>query len=156
MLNYWKGQPADHRLILIGGGPEKNKYRRLIRELALTNVQILDFLPREKVFQYFRAADVYLFPSKEDIYGHVVNEALSQGLPVISNQNVNSAHHLIKNGEIGYVIDFNDEDKINMAIIDVLNNPEMANAALKTAGQNTIERMAKVHLDAFKDWMERR
>jgi hypothetical protein len=43
-----------------------------------------------------------------------------------------------------------------MAIKDVLNNPEMANAALKTAGQNTIELMAKVHLDAFKDWMERR
>lgn len=156
LLNYWKGQPADHRLILIGGGPEKNKYRRLIKELELTNVQILDFLPREKVFQYFRAADVYLFPSKEDIYGHVVNEAMSQGLPVISNQNVNSAHHLIKNGENGYVIDFNDDGKINMAIKDVLNNPEMVNAALKTAGQNTIELMAKVHLDAFKDWMERR
>ncbi|MDY0345881.1 MAG: glycosyltransferase [Bacilli bacterium] len=152
LITYWKKQPASHLLVLIGGGPKEKKYRRLIKKLELTNVQIFDFQPRDVVFKYFQASDAYLFPSNEDIYGHVVNEALSQGLPVISNLNVNSAIHLIKNGENGYVINFKNSHEIDEAISKTLNTNSMPSEAIKTAHKNTIELMAKVHIDAFKEW----
>ena len=153
LISYWKKRPKNHLLVLIGGGPEEKKYRKLIKGLGLTNIRILNFQSRHVVFNYFKASDVYLFPSKEDIYGHVVNEALSQALPVISNHNVNSAQHLIRDGENGFVIDFDNGDEIDEAISKTLDNQNMAAAALDTARQNTIELMAKTHIDAFCNWM---
>jgi glycosyltransferase involved in cell wall biosynthesis len=52
----------------------------------------------------------FVFLSKEDIYGHVINEALSQGLPVVSSSHVNAAAHLIKNGYDGFLIDLGDPE----------------------------------------------
>lgn len=154
LISYWQNQPKNHLLVLIGGGPEEKSYRKLIKDLALDNVQMLNFQSRHVLFDYFKAADVYLFPSKEDIYGHVINEALSQGLPVISNFNVNAAQLLIKNDENGFVINFDNDREIEKAIAVALSKPKMAEAALETARQNTIELMAKAHLEAFRKWMD--
>ncbi|MFA5422021.1 MAG: glycosyltransferase family 4 protein [Bacilli bacterium] len=155
LISYWKTQPANYRLAIIGGGKEKNKYQKLIKDNNLQNVTLIDFVPREKLFKYLQAADAYIFPSKEDIYGHVINEALSQGLPVISNNKVNSALRLIDNGVNGYVIDIEKDEEISNAINNVLKNMNMPGEALKTARQNTIERMARVHIDNFKKWMNK-
>ena len=119
-------------------------------------MKLLDFVARDVLFSYFQAADAYIFPSKEDIYGHVINEALSQGLPVISNKGVNSALRLIKNDENGYIVDINQDEEIDNAIANVLNKPEMQNKALDTSRENTLEIMAKVHLEAFHNWVNKK
>ncbi|MDD4154396.1 MAG: glycosyltransferase [Bacilli bacterium] len=156
LIKYWSKQPENNRLLIIGGGKEKNKYLKLISSLGIKNVKILDFMTRNNLFMYFKAADAYIFPSKEDIYGHVINEALSQGLPVISNKGVNSALRLIKNGENGYIVDINQDEEIDNAIANVLNKPEMQNKALDTSQENTLEIMAKVHLEAFHNWVNKK
>ena len=152
LISYWRNRPDNELLLIIGGGPQKRKYQNLIARYSLKNVKLIDFVPREQLFSYFQAADGYLFPSKEDIYGHVINEALSQGLPVISNQHVNSALRLIKDEKNGYVIDFADDTQIDMAIEGLARNGDMTSEALKTARENTIEIMAAAHLKAFNDW----
>ena len=156
LINYWKSQPSENVLVIIGGGKEKNKYLKHIEKLGLKNVNIFDFVPHSKLFMYFRAADSYIFPSKEDIYGHVINEALSQGLPVISNKNVNSALRLINNGKNGHIVNIENDDEVSNAIQSVIENSNMPYEAIKTAKENTIETMSEVHIKVFKDWMERR
>lgn len=154
LIEYWSNQPSDYTLILIGGGKEKRKYQKLIKKHALQNVILKDFMDKQSLFKYFQAADGYLFPSKEDIYGHVVNEALSQGLPVISNINVNSALCLINNGQNGYIVNFDNDKEISDSIAHVINDEAMPYEALKTARENTIEKMAKRHVTIFKKWVE--
>jgi glycosyltransferase involved in cell wall biosynthesis len=154
LIEYWSNQPSDYTLILIGGGKEKRKYQKLIKKHALQNVILKDFMDKQSLFKYFQAADGYLFPSKEDIYGHVVNEALSQGLPVISNINVNSALCLINNGKNGYIVNFDNDKEISDSIAHVINDEAMPYEALKTARENTIEKMAKRHVTIFKKWVE--
>ena len=156
LISYWAKQKPEHVLLLIGGGKKKHQYEKLIKDLGINNVKLLDFVARDVLFSYFQAADAYIFPSKEDIYGHVINEALSQGLPVISNKRVNSALRLIKNGENGYIVDINQDEEIDNAIVNVLNKPEMQNKALDTSRENTLEIMAKVHLDAFHNWVNKK
>ena len=156
LIKYWAKQDRNHVLLLIGGGKEEHKYEKLIKEEKLTNVMLLDFVARQDLFQYFQASDVYLFPSKEDIYGHVINEALSQGLPIISNRDVNSALRLLKNGENGYVVDIDNDLEIDAAIAGVLKEPTMQVNALATARQNTLEQMAKVHLEIFNNWVSKK
>ena len=61
---------------------------------------------------------MFVFSSNEDIYGHVINEALSQGLPVISTPNVNASQHLIKDGINGYIVNNIDSDDFRQKIKD--------------------------------------
>jgi len=155
LIAYWKKQPRDRMLIIIGGGKEKAHYQRLIAQLDLHNVVLLNFMERTALFEYFRAADAFIFPSKEDIYGHVINEAMSQGLPVISNYHVNSSLHLIRDGENGFVIDIDDDKAIDAAIEAVLTTA-MGGKAIASARENTFETMAKIHADTFKEWVNKK
>ncbi|NLN80544.1 MAG: glycosyltransferase family 4 protein [Erysipelotrichia bacterium] len=146
LIKYWTNRLEDEVLVLIGHGPLKKTYINLIEKFNITNVMILDFMPSTKLFSYLQAADAFLFPTKEDIYGHVVNEAMSQGLPVIASKHANSALHLISNNINGLIINFDDFEEINFAIEKVLNNEHMREAAILTAKENTLEKMVDVHL----------
>ncbi|MCI1245284.1 MAG: glycosyltransferase family 4 protein [Bacilli bacterium] len=150
LLSIWKEMPKTSRLLLIGNGPEKDNYAKYVTENGLTNVTIMDYEPHTKILGLFRLADFSLFLTKEDIYGHVVNESLSQGTPVISNQNANSALNLIENGKNGYLVNLNEPK----AIVKRLMSPsteELRNGAIATAKKNTIEAMAERHLEIFKE-----
>jgi len=106
------------------------------------------------MFRYFQAADVFLFPSNEDIYGHVINEALSQGVPVISTNKVNSANKLIKNGENGYLL----EELRGPLFVDAIQkllNANSIGSCIKTAKENTIEKMTNRHVEMINEVMEK-
>ena len=149
----WKDEPADSTLFLIGDGPEKKKYERQIAQLGLTNVVIHDFVPHRDNLRLFRSADALIFLSKEDIYGHVTNEALSQGVPVISGRKANSAVHLIKDGFNGFLIDPDEDGALQKAIEGCLAAP-LGENALATARENTIEKMSEFHLRKFEELSE--
>ncbi len=108
------------------------------------------FVPRPEALRYFRMADASIFITKEDIYGHVVNESLSQGTPVIANANSNSAVKLISNGVNGFLISQNADDDFLRAISFDLTE-DMREAAIRTARENTIELMAATHLRILEE-----
>ena len=145
LVKEWEKFPENHGLFLIGDGKQRKEIEALIKEKNLKNVMLTGFLSRDKMFKYFKAADAFLFPSKEDIYGHVINEAMSQGIPVISTNKVNSASKLIKNGENGYLLEKLEGDELKNAITNILKK-DTFNACISTAKDNTIEKMADAHV----------
>lgn len=145
--------PRNYGLVLIGDGKQRKKIENRIKELNLTNVRITGFLKRNEMFRYFKSADAFLFPSKEDIYGHVINEAFSQGIPVISTKNVNSASKLIKNGENGYLLNKLVGKELEGSISKIL-ELDAFNSCVATAKENTIEKMAKRHIEMFEEAMK--
>jgi len=154
LLRLWTKMPHNKTLMLVGDGPEKANYERFIQEHHLDNVFLSPFKPHNEILRYFRMADASIFLTKEDIYGHVVNECLSQGTPVIASENANSARHLIKEGVNGYLVSLLDES----SIIDAINKPltpNMGTAAIKTAQENTIEWMSEAHLAIFEEALKR-
>ena len=146
----WTKVSKDKELLLIGEGPLQEKYLSLIKEEGLTNVILLPFQKKEKILEYFSVAEMSLFPTKEDIYGHVVNESLSQGCPVLGSNASNAAKNLIKNGENGYVLSLSDKEGF-IAAIEKEIPPSMRMSAIKVAKENTIEKMALNHLSFFEE-----
>ena len=145
LVEEWQKFPENYGLFLIGDGKQRREIERLIKEENIRNVVLTGFLPREKTFEYFRASDAFLFPSKEDIYGHVINEAMSQGIPVISSTKVNSATKLIKDGINGYLLESLKGPKFVDSVQNVLKLKSFK-ACIDTAKQNTIEKMAESHI----------
>lgn len=141
----------EENLLIIGDGPLKNKYLELIKEQNSDNIQLRPYLTKEKLFDLLKGCDCFVTLSKEDIYGHTINEAFANGLPVISSNKVVSSQTLIKQGENGFIVELDDEEIIH-SIENIV--PTMGECAIKTAANNTIEISGKDHIKIFKELMK--
>lgn len=151
LIRLWKKRPKEDSLYILGEGRDKKKLQALIDQLNLSNVRLLPYKKHEDILSYFAASDCFVFLSKEDIYGHVINEALSQALPVVSSSCVNAAKRLIKDGFNGYLIPLDDEDKINEKL-SLFPNPKLSMGALLTSKENTLEESAEFLYSYFEGY----
>lgn len=150
LIKQWETVNKNYHLILIGDGPLENEYKKYIKKRTISNIHIINYKKREELFKYFRCSNIFVFPSKEDIYAHVINEAMSQGLPVLSSNNVNAALHLIKDGYNGYIFDLNSDNDFKHKLFKVMDESSLSNNAIITAKENTIEEMVSRHLHIFE------
>ena len=144
--------PKDAGIYLVGGEPTE-EYIALRRDLGLENVHFLGFQNKETLVKYYKAADVFVLPTREDIWGLVVNEAMAYGLPVITTDRCVAGLELVEEGVTGYIVPVRDvqalAEKMNRILGDDLS--AMGRAALEKVRPYTIENMAKVHADIFEN-----
>lgn len=100
-------QGVDVQSVLIGEGPERKYLEDLVAELDLEgHLQVLDFLERDDLIGYMKAADVFVLPSQREGFGIVCIEALACGTPVVTtNHPRNAAQELVSHGSNGYLSD---------------------------------------------------
>lgn len=134
-------------LLLIGSGVQQPLYETIIKENSMNNVIILPYKSSDELNEYYKASDCFITLSKQDIYGHTTNEAMSQGIPCISSDNVISSLHLIKNGYNGYIVNVKKQEEIDNAISKI--NESMNKNALSIAKENTIEKQARAIYEAI-------
>lgn len=75
----------DFTLLLVGDGPERAALQQLSKSLGLKNVVFHSALKPEFMPAIYRSADCLVFPTLEDVWGLVVNEALWCGIPVVGS-----------------------------------------------------------------------
>lgn len=145
LLKAAKLLPKDVGFYLIGGKKPED-----IEELS--NVHYVNFVPKKELFQYFDAADCFVCPTREDIWGLVINEAMARGLPVITTDRCNAGLELVQDGSNGYIVPNEQAEKMAEKIAKVLEENallSMEKNALKRAENYTIEKMAKAHMDLW-------
>ena len=139
--------------IYIVGGETTDEYRKLREELGLRNVHFLGFQKKDRLALLYKAADLFVLPTREDIWGLVINEALAYGLPTITTDRCVAGLELIENGVNGYVVPVGDAEALAEKIQAVLASDleKMGNAALKKVRPYTLENMAKTHVEIFEN-----
>ncbi|MBQ8834490.1 MAG: glycosyltransferase family 4 protein [Oscillospiraceae bacterium] len=144
-----KLQP-DTGIYIVGGEPTE-EYLRLREELDLTNIHFVGFLKKEELANYYRAADVFVLPTREDIWGLVINEAMACGLPVVTTDKCVAGLELIEEGISGYIVPVDDPEKLAEKLNTVLSGDPgaMGAAALEKIRPYTIENMARAHVEIF-------
>ena len=86
-----------------GDGPLLSGCCRAIEQL-LTCVDCLGFLNQSQLPEFYRQIDVLVLPSVQgEVWGLVVNEALSQGVRVIVSDRVSCRHDLVLTEQQGWV-----------------------------------------------------
>lgn len=152
LLRAWARCDKEYELYIIGAEPT-TEYIELKKELQLDNVHFEGFKAKEELKQYYQAADLFVLPTREDIWGLVVNEAMANGLPIITTDRCVAGLELIENGVNGYIVPVEDEKVLVEKITAVLGNDllrgMMAEKSLQKIRDYTIEDMALAHIEAM-------
>lgn len=139
-------QLPDNTGVYIIGGKATQEYLDLKNKLRLDNIYFLDFKQKDILKNYFIAADIFVLPTREDIWGLVVNEAMGYGLPVITTENCMAGLEIVKNGLNGYIIPVNNPialtEKLNELLEDSDKCIKMGERSLEYIKEFSIERMA--------------
>lgn len=145
----------DVELLLIGDGVETLDLQRFAEERnALDKVHFLGKKNKLDVFNFLKASDVFVLPSRGvgDVWGLVVNEAIANGLAVIATDRVGAAYSLIDDAKNGYIIESNNAEVL-ATTIDLIYKQDivsMQNHSINIAQKYTIEQMVKDHLVLFE------
>lgn len=148
LITLWATSKTNHHLVIVGDGEEKKSLQRLQKRLGVNHIHWLPFLPKKNLLELLSAMDCFILLSKEDIYGHVINEAHSQGLPVIASDKIISGKNLITEGQNGFIVPL-DNDVITPLLDQVLTLNAFKKAT-ESAKLNTLERMAQEHMTILK------
>lgn len=95
----------DAELWLVG--PVLPEIRRVLARFAGPKVRIIGEVPRDRAAEYYRQADVFVFPSVNDAFGLVILEAMACGLPVIATKH-SCAPDVVVDGVHGFIVPIRD------------------------------------------------
>lgn len=132
---------------LVGGKPT-DEYTGLKKTLNAENVFFGDFKKPAELKRYYQAASLFLLPTREDIWGLVINEAMANGLPIVTTNRCVAGLELVKNGENGYIVPVEDVPATVEAIQKVMDadTKKMSERSLEIIRGYTIEAMAEAHV----------
>lgn len=149
----FKKLTIDCDLYFLGGKPTE-KYLKLIDNDPRIN--FIDFVLPEEVDKYYQMSDLFVLPSQTDVWGLVINEAMAQGLPVVSSDNCIAGLDMI-NGN-GVVYKTGDIDALKNAIetcMDKANYTNMSKKSLEISNNYNIERMVELQLPIIESYFEK-
>lgn len=146
-------QRTDIGLVLIGGGPLNNSYKKLIKMFDIKNIHLIPFNKKNDLIKYYDAADLFCLPTKGDVWGLVINEAMSRGLPVITTDKCVAGLELV-NDNNGRIVPVEDVIQLGEALSEICKKSdkelmEMGKQSLSTIKAYTIENMALRHKEIF-------
>lgn len=153
LLNACKGL-NNIGVYIIGGDPPA-EYLHYKNAHSLHMVHFVGYKDKEELKAYYAAADVFVMPTREDIWGLVVIEAMATGLPVITTDKCLAGVELVDvcNGK---VVPTDNPGALHEAIIEILSAgqrlQELSRVSLSRIGYQTIENMAKEYLRSFDDF----
>ena len=146
-----KRLPKDVAVVVVGAEPTE-EYLALKRDLDLANVHFVGFKVKDELADYYRAADVFVMPTRKDIWGLVINEAMSYGLPIVSTDRCIAALELVEEGVNGQIVPAEDPEALAEGILKVLDgDPARMGALSREKIRNyTMEKMVEAHLEYFQ------
>lgn len=144
--------PENVGVYIVGGKPT-DEYLAIQERYGLKQVHFVEFMPREQLMRFFRAMDLFVLFTREDIWGLVINEAMASGLPVISTDRCIAALELIRQGENGFLVESENKPQMKEALRRLVDSEElrekMSQGAIRRMERYTIENMAAEHMKVF-------
>lgn len=139
---------AENTGVYLVGGKETDEYAKLIKQFKIKNVHFINFMEYENLRKYYMAADVFVLPTRQDVWGLVINEAMANGLPVVTTTSCVAGLEMIEDEVNGYLIPKDNIEQLVEKTNFVLNNLELKKQMsvnnITKAHEYTIENMATV------------
>ncbi|HCT63596.1 MAG TPA: hypothetical protein DIC19_05800 [Erysipelotrichaceae bacterium] len=136
--------------LYIVGGQASEELLALIKELDVKNVHFVDFIGKGEIQDYYSMADIFVLSTRYDTWGLVINEAMANGLPVITTDMCIAGTELIIDNVNGFVIPIEDYSLLFSRLDILLRDKELrvrlGQESLSKIKKYTINTMARTHL----------
>jgi glycosyltransferase involved in cell wall biosynthesis len=161
LLRAWalaRAQLGDRQLAVVGAGREA--YADSLRSLAVdlgisSDVVFVGGIPLEETVHFYRAADVFVYPSLNETFGLPILEAMACGCPVVTSDTSAMPETA---GGAAILSDPKEPGAIAQAILEAIGpgRDYLRELGLKRAGQFTWGSTAASTLDVYREASERR
>jgi glycosyltransferase involved in cell wall biosynthesis len=140
------------RARVIGAGDADRSY---MRQLGIADqVTVEGFVPRSKLPEYYRKADLYINPSTDELGPNTLLEALACGTPVVATDILGINEFTPPEGSI--LFDSRTVDSLSSSINEGLNKiDKLTNGARSVSGQynvnHTLEDLSDIYSDVIPE-----
>lgn len=111
--------------VIVGDGTQGVALRDLAGKLGLSDqIHWVGEVNYEELGRYYRACDVFVFPTQEDIWGMVPLEAMAFGKAVLCSKFAGS-REMIFHGKNGFVFDPNDPQELAHYMARFIRDPRL-------------------------------
>jgi glycosyltransferase involved in cell wall biosynthesis len=162
LLRAWalaRGELGDRQLAVVGAGRDE-KYLASLRSLAAElgiagDVVFVGGIPLEQTVDFYRAADVFVYPSLNETFGLPILEAMACGCPVVTS---NTSAMPETAGQAAVLADPKDPASIARAIVEAAgpDRDRLRDLGLARAAQFTWGATAAGTLDVYREAAGRR
>ena len=126
------------RLVIVGDGPEKKILESIVKNMHLENkVYLVGSKSKEELATFLAAADIFVLNTAQEGFSHQILEAMTAGVPVITTA-VGGNKEVIRKGENGFMVKYNDEFNLVEAIKTVWQAEELRTRFIEE-GKKTVE-----------------
>ena len=137
----------DLRLLIIGTGPDANRLEALVRNLGVEeSVIFTGNVERAAALRYMRAADVFALNTRYEGFSHVLLEASTIGVPIVTTR-IGGNPELIEDNMNGFLVKPDDTSALEHRIEKLLVSSE---TRLRLAG-NAKKRVEKFSIATMVD-----
>lgn len=151
---------VDYSLLIVGKGEQREELEAFIKARHFEEqVTWGGWVEYGNLGSYFQQADVFVFPTFEDVWGMVVPEAMVFGKPVLCSNGAASCE-LIVSGDNGYIFEPSSAKELADKMQIFIDHPDliesMGERSRQMISQKTPETAAKAYVEVTSFLMENR
>lgn len=127
-LKIYKNEGVKFKFYIVGSGPEEDYLKKHVSICDLQNeIEFTGQLNKEELFNIYKKADIYIQASSYEGLPHVILEAISHKLSIISTP-IGGTNEILLDGKNGWVWELKnnfkpEEDRLFEIINKISNNP---------------------------------
>ena len=119
-------------LVIAGEGREKDRLLQLAKEHLPGRARFVGKIPRNEMYRFYSAGNIFAFPGIRESLGMVFLEAQSCGIPVVAFAN-GGIPEVVRDGETGFLVPLYDSDRFAKAIEFLLTKRDIRQKMGQTA-----------------------
>jgi glycosyltransferase involved in cell wall biosynthesis len=138
--------------LIVGDGSDRARLENKSRDLGIDrSVVFTGYVNESEKLDYYRAADLFVMPSRLEGFGYVFLEALATGLPVIASK-VDGSREAVRDGAWGILVNPSDPEELASAIKSALVAPHVpARKELEYFSWGNFEKRVHSALDSVRE-----
>lgn len=158
LLESIKKVKFDFQLLIIGTGDDRKTLAMIDED---ERVKHIEFVTKDVLCNYYLASNLFILPTREDVWGLVIGEAMAKGLPIISTNRCLAAEDMIRDGVNGFIVNPNDSNHLANIISKIYNENYfkmgqesleiIKKYALENSTKDDIENLKKIYEDLKND-----
>ena len=149
LLDAWSRLRGPGHLTIAGNGPLAAAIRMRVATTSMNPVELVGNLDRAELADAYRTADAFVFPTLTDVWGLVINEAMSAGLPIITTDVPGAVDDLVTDGDNGVVVPALESEPLVRAMDWLGGDRELR----QSMGRRSAERIRGFEPEAWADGM---